>query len=650
MQQAPQGLTKFLGMSLPSSLHQGVRYQLERKLGEGGTAVAFLAVRHAREGQSPVVIKMILPHVANDSDERAMTIIKKEAVALGRLNERVPPSPYVVRLIDTGAAPYQYGRNTMELPWLALEYVHGGVEGTTLTDRVVASVRATGFAFDPARAAGCIKSLALGLEEIHAEGVVHRDLTPGNVLCCGAGDSELFKISDFGFARPTGLLATFGDAVVGTPGYVALEQLDPKLQVGPYTDIFSLAAICFFVLTSEPYFNFRSIGDSIVGLQKPERRSVLDAPKLAPELRGREAACRAIDMALAAATQAAPERRPQSARLFADSLLPWIWRDRTPTRPSRRWITGLSKLEQAKTTMSTWRVLHPPGDDRVVLSAAWNAAGHALCATTRGLCYWNGTSWLETTTGLPLSTVHFVRRLSPTSWLLGGEQGRLIEYAREGCRELVRYPDSEVTFLDCVGEFEDMTVAIGSKAGTPPLLLALVGNHWLKPLPVQDASVLTSLARIDDECWFVVGRSQSGVAFAAFYRPLLWALEPVAIPPARALLACAARLERDEALAVGAGGLVLEIRREQVQCAALPAAVDLSSVAIDTLGHKWATSTGRIWCNEGPGRWNCAHEQPGWHAPFVSLTAEVGMVCAMTADGGVLECRSETQEHTTPAS
>src|SRR5690606_4769349 len=272
--------------------------------------------------------------------------------------------------------------------------------------------------------------------------------------------------------------------------------------------------------------------------------------------RGREAACRAIDMALAAATQAAPERRPQSARLFADSLLPWIWRDRTPTRPSRRWITGLSKLEQAKTTMSTWRVLHPPGDDRVVLSAAWNAAGHALCATTRGLCYWNGTSWLETTTGLPLSTVHFVRRLSPTSWLLGGEQGRLIEYAREGCRELVRYPDSEVTFLDCVGEFEDMTVAIGSKAGTPPLLLALVGNHWLKPLPVQDASVLTSLARIDDECWFVVGRSQSGVAFAAFYRPLLWALEPVAIPPARALLACAARLERDEALAVGAGGLV----------------------------------------------------------------------------------------------
>src|SRR5690606_36876042 len=131
------------------------------------------------------------------------------------------------------------------------------------------SVRATGFAFDPARAAGCSKSLALGLEEIHAEGVVHRDLTPGNVLCCGAGDSELFKISDFGFARPTGLLATFGDAVVGTPGYVALEQLDPKLQVGPYTDIFSLAAISFFVLTSEPYFNFSSIGDSIVGLQKP---------------------------------------------------------------------------------------------------------------------------------------------------------------------------------------------------------------------------------------------------------------------------------------------------------------------------------------------------------------------------------------------
>src|SRR5690606_2410252 len=226
MSDPPLSLDRLLGNNLPSTLHTRVAYQLSRSLGQGGTAMAFLAVRHSPEGQSPVVIKMILPQIADETGDRALTIIKKEAVALGRLDERVPPCPYVVRLVDTGTVDFKVGTVSIPLPWLALEYVHGGVEGTTLTERVIASVRATGYAFDPARAAHCIRSLGLGLSEIHAEGVLHRDLTPGNVLCCGAGDSELFKISDFGFARPAGLAATFGDAVVGTPGYVALEQLD----------------------------------------------------------------------------------------------------------------------------------------------------------------------------------------------------------------------------------------------------------------------------------------------------------------------------------------------------------------------------------------------------------------------------------------
>ncbi len=650
MHESTPGLTRFLGTALPSSLSRGINYQLQQKLGEGATAVAFLAVRHAPEGQSPVVIKMILPGMLDESDGRAMTVIKKEAVALGRLNERVPPSPYVVRLVDTGSVSYRHGSTTLELPWLALEYVHGGVEGTTLSERVTASVRTTGFAFDPARAAHCIRSLASGLTEIHAEGVVHRDLTPGNVLCCGAGDSELFKISDFGFARPTGLSATFGDAVVGTPGYVAIEQLDPKLSIGPTTDVFSLAAISYFVLTHQHYFQFRSVGESIIGLQRPERPSLLDAQYLAPELRARETACRAIDMALASATSVSPEQRPQSARQFAEGLLPWIWRERSPTRPSRRWVTGLSKMRPAADlAMRQWRVMHPPGDDRVVFSAAWNAAGHALCATTDGLRYWNGTEWLKTTTGLPISMVHFVRRLSPTSWLLGGEQGRLIEYSREGCRELVRSPDRAMTFADCLGEFEDMLVALANKPREPPLLCALVGSHWLKPLPVSEAATITGLARVDDESWLVVGRRRAGGAYAALYHPLLWELEALPVPEGRALLGCASRWERQEIVAVGSQGLVLEVDQGQPKSHVLPSRVDLSSVAIDSFGHKWATSTGCIWWASDSNAWSPVHREQGFTVPFISVTAEVGMVCAMTADGAVLECRSESQGATVPA-
>ena len=116
--------------------------------------------------------------------------------------------------------------------------MHGGVEGTTLEDRVTGSIERTGVAFDAARAAHALKCLAAGLTAIHGVGVVHRDLTPGNVLCCGFGEAEILKISDFGIARPQGLTATFGGIPVGTLGYAAPEQCLPDSKgTGPFTGI-----------------------------------------------------------------------------------------------------------------------------------------------------------------------------------------------------------------------------------------------------------------------------------------------------------------------------------------------------------------------------------------------------------------------------
>ena len=153
MRQSLEVRDVFLGQVLESALQPGVSYRLEHKLGEGATAVAYLAKRHGPDGEWPAVIKIIQPHIVKDSNERALTIIKKEAVALGRLNERVPPTPFVVRLLDTGTLMFKPFGKGLELPWIALEYVHGGLEGTTLQDRVRYSVRETGFAFDPTRTA-----------------------------------------------------------------------------------------------------------------------------------------------------------------------------------------------------------------------------------------------------------------------------------------------------------------------------------------------------------------------------------------------------------------------------------------------------------------------------------------------------------------
>ena len=172
------------------------------------------------------VIKIILPQLVAESDERALTIIKKEAVALGRLNERVPPTPFVVRLLDTGSVRVSLARSP------AAAAVHRARVRARRAGRHDARRARRIFAqghrlLRSIRSAprGCIRGLAKGLDEIHAVGVVHRDLSPGNVLCCGSGETEMFKISDFGIARPAGLSVTFGNMLVGTPGYLAPEQI-----------------------------------------------------------------------------------------------------------------------------------------------------------------------------------------------------------------------------------------------------------------------------------------------------------------------------------------------------------------------------------------------------------------------------------------
>ena len=194
MQTAAQGADPFIGTTVPSDLRPGVVYRIERRIGDGGTAIAYFASRFGPEGTSPAVLKIIQPAIISKAGDVAEMVVKKEAVALGRINERVPPCPSVVRLLDTGVLDYVWRGFSLRLPWLALEYVHGGPEGVTLEDRVQRTVKETGYGFVPERAIRLLEQLCEGLQEIHAAGVIHRDLNPNNVLCCGSGPLEMFKI------------------------------------------------------------------------------------------------------------------------------------------------------------------------------------------------------------------------------------------------------------------------------------------------------------------------------------------------------------------------------------------------------------------------------------------------------------------------
>ncbi len=633
----------FIGLTIGSQAQPEVKLRIERRLGEGGTAAAYFATRFGPDGISPVVVKVILPSVIAQAGETARMIVQKEAVALGRLNERVPQSPFVVRLFDVGELDYKRHGAQLKLPWLAIEYVHGGAEGATLEERVKRAVSETGVAFSAERALRTLRHMVEGLREIHEVGVIHRDINPNNVLCCGSGQSEIFKISDFGIARPIGMDGTFGNAAVGTPGYIAPEQASEN--EGPVTfasDIFSAAAVLFFVLTGESYFETKSFWQVILDAKSPQRRSILDFPALAPEIRSDAETCRAVDAALAQATSADAAQRPASAKAFGASLQTWL----TSCPPTKRVIPvpGRGLPSQAPPSLSSWQfsTRHPIAHDWVLTGVGWDGDGHCLGAATRGVVYFDGARWSdvpsESLSGL--LGVRFCSRVGAGRWLIGGQGGTVAEYSRAGVTRVLAGQKAGLELDDASGDLADLAAFVGNDNGAP-VLAAVSGGRWLKPLALETASALLGIERVTELEWLVVGRSREGAARAWLYRPLMWDAQPLGDVQARALTACSSLPERELGLAVGADGAVVRIERGRVEVARLPTAPNLACVALDPLGRAWAGAAGQLWFSADAGiSWQLAWHDARWSAPFISIFADVGLVFAATADGAVLECRS----------
>jgi serine/threonine protein kinase len=639
MVKQPPEADAFIGRAIVSESQPGVRFVLERKLGVGGTAAAYLASRIAQDGESPAVVKVILPEIAASHGSTAAMVVRKESVALGRLNEKVPPTPFVVRLMDVGVLPHLYRGREIGLPWLAIEYVDGGIEGTTLEERMVRSLDLTRQAFDRERAARAIGHVCSGLSDVHAVGVIHRDLTPNNVLCCGFGDSELFKLSDFGIARPAGVTDTFGPNVVGTPGYIAPEQLQEAAST-PAGDIFGLGCVVYFVLTGDHLFAVSNVLEMMAQTADPRRRSIRDAPGLSNELRLDPEACETIDAVIARATAADPTRRPSSPREIAKVLVPLLL-ERATEGSRRERATLMSAGQSAGISQLSWVIRHPPGDERIVRSVGWDGDGHCLAASTNGLEYWNGSEWKPAPAReLPFARdVRFVRRTGPGRWLVGGEQAMLAEYSHSGVSRVIRGKDPSLCFSEASGNLADLAVVVGSREDGSLELCAAVAGRWLKGLPLRDTAYVSGLTQVDEERWLVVGRLKQGGGFVALYSPLAWSIEPLVAPPTRAWVACAARAERDLVLAVGAEGSVLRMEKGVIEGHVIEERPSLASVSVDVLDREWAGAAGELWCSVGGAEWTRVFQDPTWNRPFVSVYADVASVVAMSVDGGVLECR-----------
>ncbi len=617
----------------------GVRFVLERRLGVGGTATAYLANRMAPEGQSPAVVKIILPEIAASHGSTAAMVVRKEAVALGRLNEQVPPTPFVVRLMDVGTVSHVVRGREIALPWLAIEWVDGGIEGATLEERMARSLQFTGRAFDRERAARAVSHVCAGLGDVHSVGVIHRDLTPNNVLCCGFGDAELFKLSDFGIARPAGVQDTFGPSVIGTPGYIPPEQLKDGATT-PAGDIFSLGCLLFFILTGDHLFDVSNALEMMQQTLQASRRSIRESAALCEELRNDELACETIDALIQRITSLDPTRRPQTPREISTTLVPLLL-ERTNSSSRRERATLMSAAQSVTLSRLAWSVRHPPGDARIVRSVGWDGDGHCLAATTEGLEYWNGSEWQPAPArDLPFTRdVRFVRRVASGRWLVGGDQALLAEYSHSGVSRVIRGKNPALSFLDASGNVADLAVVVAARADGGLELAAVVGGRWLRALPLTDLAYVSGLTQVDDERWLVVGRAQQGGGFIGLYSPLSWTLEPLGAPATRAWVACAAQSDREVVLAVGAEGSVLRMERGVLDGRVIHDRPNLASVAVDVLDREWAGGAGELWCSVGGAEWSRVFRDPSWDRPFVSIHADVSSVVAMSVDGGVLECR-----------
>jgi serine/threonine protein kinase len=234
----------------------GGKYRVQRLIGTGGMGTVWEGA-HEQLG-TRVAIKFIKPQFAEQPEARARFQI--EARAAAKLQTK-----HAVHVYDYGVTPEG-------LPYIVMEFL----EGHSLSDAIIERGRL------PAKEVGqIIGQAARALQKAHAAGIVHRDLKPDNIFLARTDEPVeglpfIVKLVDFGIAKIFETAPANGEAprpmggptregtVIGTPNFMAPEQLAVGGAPGPLTDLWSLGACTFAAMTGRLPFEGDVLGDIVL--------------------------------------------------------------------------------------------------------------------------------------------------------------------------------------------------------------------------------------------------------------------------------------------------------------------------------------------------------------------------------------------------
>ena len=286
------------------------RYALEDRLGSGGMSTVYRAQDRVLE--RTVAVKVLAEHLSDD--EKFVARFRREALAVAKLVH-----PNIVQVYDTGV---DAGRH-----FIVMEYVEGK-SGAQLLQR--------DGALRPGTAVEIAAQACAGLEYAHKQGIIHRDVKPGNLMVIGGpagGAPEMtVKLADFGIARAAEQTRlTQVGSVVGTAAYLSPEQSRGE-EATPISDVYSLAVVVYQFLTARLPYEGNSLAELAI---RRENERPLPPTSYEPKIP------EALSQAVLRGLENEPEARYVDALALAAAL--------------RAGLSGIAPADDATTRVVGWQ-------------------------------------------------------------------------------------------------------------------------------------------------------------------------------------------------------------------------------------------------------------------------------------------------------